>query len=496
MSPRHSYDAVVVGSGPNGLAAAIVFAQTGRSVLVLEAQPTIGGGARSGELTLPGFTHDVCSAVYPMAAGTGFFPSLPLEQHGLCWIEPPAAMAHPFDDGPPAMLYRSIELSSATLGSDARAYGKLMRPFVERWNALAEDAIAPLHVPRHPFLMAQFGLEALRSANSLARGRFRGERARGFFAGLATHSIMPLTRTATASIGLVLGAVGHRVGWPIPQGGAQRITDALASYLRSLGGEIVCEQPVASLRDIPDAETIMLDVSPRGALAIAGDRFSSGYRRALERFTVGAGVCKVDWALSGPVPWRDPECATAGTLHLGGTLDELIESEEAPWRGEHAQRPFVLAAQPSLFDATRAPAGKHVLWGYCHVPNGSDLDVSDRIEAQIERFAPGFRDCILARCVTRASELELRNANLSGGDIIGGANTLRQLFFRPVVSRDPYETSIDGVYLCSASTPPGGGVHGLCGMYAARAAISKLRRRHHSGAWNSSSPVVSGMENA
>jgi phytoene dehydrogenase-like protein len=474
MSPRHSYDAVVVGAGPNGLAAAIVFAQTGRSVLVLEGQPTIGGGARSAELTLPGFTHDVCSAVHPMAVGTRFFPSLPLEQHGLRWIDPPAAMAHPFDDGPPGMLRRSIEATGATLGRDGEAYGNLVRPFVERWDSLAADAIAPLHLPRHPFLLARFGLAALRSASSLARSRFRGERARGFFAGLATHSIMPLTQLATASIGLVLGVVGHRAGWPIPEGGSQRIADALASYLRSLGGEIVADSPVASLSDIPDATTTLLDVSPRGALAIAGDRFSSSYRSALERFTIGSGVCKVDWALSAPVPWRDAECALAGTIHLGGTLAELIAAEAAPWRGEHPDQPFVLLAQPSLFDATRAPAGKHTLWGYCHVPNGSTVDMSDRIERQIERFAPGFRDCILHRRVTRASELQRQNANLDGGDIAGGANTLRQLVFRPAVQRVPYATSVKGLYLCSASTPPGGGVHGLCGMYAARAALSDL----------------------
>jgi phytoene dehydrogenase-like protein len=477
MSPRHSYDAVVVGSGPNGLAAAIAFAQTGRSVLVLEGQPTIGGGVRAAELTLPGFIHDVCSAVYPMAVATQFFPSLPLEQHGLRWIDPPVAMAHPFDDGPPAILSQSIEATGASLGADAAAYAKLVRTYVEKWDSLASDAIAPLHLPRHPLLMGRFGLDALRSADSLARGRFRGEHARGFFAGLATHSIMPLTHLATASIGLVLGTVAHRAGWPIPEGGAQRVADALASYLRSLGGEIVTDAPVASLSDIPDAATVLLDVSPRGALAIAGDRFSSSYRRALERFRPASGVCKVDWALSAPVPWRDPQCARAGTLHLGGTLGEIIASEDAPWRGDHAQRPFVLAAQPSMFDATRAPAGRHTLWGYCHVPYGSTVDMSDRIENQIERFAPGFRDCILHRSVKRASELEQDNANLVGGDIIGGANTLRQLFFRPVARRVPYATSMKGVYLCSASTPPGAGVHGLCGMYAARAALSALERR-------------------
>jgi phytoene dehydrogenase-like protein len=476
MSPRHSYDAVVVGSGPNGLAAAVVFAQTGRSVLVLEAQSTLGGGARSAELTLPGFTHDICSAVYPMAVGTEFLPSLPLDQHGLRWIEPPAAMAHPFDDGPPAILSKSIEQTGATLESDADAYAELVRPFVKRWDVLSRDAIGPLHLPQHPLLMAHFGLDALRTARSLARGKFRGERARGFFAGLATHSVMPLTDLATASIGLVLAAVAHRAGWPIPAGGAQSVANALASYLRSLGGEIVTGSPVASMSDIPDAQTIFLDLSPRGALALAGDRFSSSYRRALERYEHGSGVCKVDWALSAPVPWRDAECATAGTLHLGGTLAEITASEAAPHEGEHAEKPFVLAAQASLFDSSRAPAGNHTFWGYCHVPFGSSVDMSDRIERQIERFAPGFRDCILERRVMRASELELHNANLHGGDIVGGANTLRQLFFRPVVRREPYATSIKGVYLCSASTPPGGGVHGLCGMYAARAALSDLRR--------------------
>ena len=477
MSPRHTYDAVVVGSGPNGLAAAIVFAQTGRSVLVLEAQPTIGGGARSAELTLPGFTHDICSAVYPMAVSTGFLPSLPLEQHGLRWIEPPAAMAHPFDDGPPAILGKSIEQTGDTLGPDARAYAELVEPFERRWDELSSDAVAPLHLPRHPVLLAHFGLDALRSARSLARGKFRGARARGFFAGLATHSVMPLTDLATASIGLVLSVAAHRAGWPIAAGGAQRVTDALVSYLRSLGGEVVADSPVAALSDLPSAKTVFLDVSPRGALAIAGDRFSASYRHALERYEHGSGVCKVDWALSAPVPWRDAECATAGTLHLGGTLEELIVSEAAPHRGEHAEKPFVLAAQPSLFDPSRAPAGKHTLWGYCHVPFGSSVDMSERIERQIERFAPGFRDCILERRVMRASQLEQYNANLHGGDIVGGANTLRQLFFRPVVRPVPYATSIDGVYLCSASTPPGGGVHGLCGMYAARAALSKLAKK-------------------
>lgn len=475
MSHRHSYDAVIVGSGPNGLSAAIVLAQAGLSVLVLEQQPTIGGGARSAELTLPGFMHDVCSAVHPMGVAMPFFKSLPLQKHGLRWIDLPAAMAHPFDDGPSAVLRSSIEETSATLGVDARAYDALVRPITEHWEEIRDDALAPVHPPRHPITTGRFGLSALRSAESLAKSRFDGELARGFFAGLCTHTIMPLTRTATSSIGLVLAAVAHRTGWPIPVGGSQSISNALASYLRALGGEIVTDSPVSSLRDIPDAKTIMLDVTPRQALAIAGDRFSASYRSALAKYRYGPGVCKVDWALGEPVPWRDPACAAAGTLHLGGTLGELVASEAAPWNGEHAEKPFVLVAQPSVFDPTRTPPGKHTLWGYCHVPNGSDVDVSDRIERQIERFAPGFRDCIMARRVTRASELSLGNANLVGGDIGAGANTLRQLLFRPALRANPYATSVEGLYLCSASTPPGGGVHGMCGVFAATSALAALR---------------------
>jgi phytoene dehydrogenase-like protein len=411
-----------------------------------------------------------------MAVATPFFRSLPLDQHGLRWIDLPVAMAHPFDDGPSALLRKSIEATGATLGRDARAYDALVRPISEHWDEICADALAPVHLPKHPITLARFGLSALRSAKSLATSRFDDQAARGLFAGLAAHTIMPLTRVATASIGLVLAAVAHRTGWPIPGGGAQSIANALASYLRSLGGEIVTSSPVASLRDVPDAGTILLDVTPRQALAIAGDRFSSSYRSSLERYRYGPGACKVDWALSEPVPWRDRACADAGTVHLGGTLDEIVASERAPWNGEHAEKPFVLVAQPSLFDKMRAPPGKHTLWGYCHVPNGSDVDMTERIERQIERFAPGFRDCILHRRVTKASELHLGNANLVGGDIGGGANTLRQLFFRPVIRRNPYATSVKGLYLCSSSTPPGGGVHGMCGMYAARSALAASRR--------------------
>ena len=473
MSEDHAYDAIVVGSGPNGLAAAITVAQAGRSVLVLEASDTIGGGARSAELTLPGFVHDVCSAVHPLAVGSPFFSTLPLSEHGLKWIHPPAPVAHPFDDGTAVILERSVGTTTETLGRDGGAYMGLMAPLVADWDKLASEVLGPLRPPRHPLVLARFGLRALRSARGLAESVFEGERARSLFAGLAAHSMLPLERRPTAAFGLLLGASGHSVGWPVPRGGSQSISNALASYLRSLGGEIVTNQNVRSVDDLPVARAVLLEVTPRQLLRIAGSRLPAGYRRKLGGYRYGPGAFKMDWALDGPIPWKAAECARAGTVHLGGTIGEIAASETAVWRGEHPERPYVLLAQQSLFDTTRAPDGKQTVWAYCHVPNGSTFDMADRIEAQIERFAPGFRDCILARNVMSPARLEEYNPNYVGGDINGGVQDLGQLFTRPVFRPVPYSTPARGIYICSSSTPPGGGVHGMCGYFAARAALRR-----------------------
>lgn len=468
--PLTSYDAIVVGSGPNGLAAAIEMARAGRSVLVREAAPEIGGGLRSAELTLPGFVHDVCAGVHPLGAASPFFRSLPLAEHGLEWVVPPACLAHPFDDGSVAMLERSIEATGRTLGEDARRYASLVEPFVAAWDELIPDVLAPLHLPSHPILFARFGLHAIRSASGFAASTFRGERARAMLAGISAHAAVALTRAGSAAFGLTLALAGHVVGWPVVRGGTKRLAGSLASYLRSLGGEIECDAPVHSLAELPPSRAVMLDLTPRQVLRIAGDRLPDRYRRALARFRYGPGVFKVDWALAEPIPWRSPECARAGTVHLGGALGEISAAEEAPWRGEHAARPFVLLSQPSLFDDTRAPAGRHTAWGYCHVPHGSNVGMLGRIEAEVERFAPGFRDIVLARKVMTPADLERHDANLVGGDIAGGAMTLDQIFFRPMLRRVPYATPVEGLYICSASTPPGGAAHGMCGHHAARAA--------------------------
>ena len=470
-SPPSSLDAIVVGAGPNGLAAALAFARAGRTVRVYEAEPTLGGGTRSAELTAPGFVHDVCSTVHALVAASPFLKLQPLAAHGLEFVQPDIPFAHPLDGGDAVAVHRSIEDTARGLGGDGRSYRALFAPLVERAETLMTALLGPLR-PRDPLLMARFGLSAIRSADSLARRRFEGARARALFAGAAAHSVIPLDYAASAGFALVLMVAAHAAGWPFARGGSQRVADAMASLLRSLGGEIETGHRVESLAELPAARAVLCDVTPRQFLRLAGPALPAGaWRRKLEAFRYGPGVFKIDWALHQPVPWRAEACRRAGTIHLGGTFAEIADSERAAWEGRVHSRPYVLLTQPSLFDPTRAPAGRHTLWAYCHVPNGGAADMTDAIERQIERFAPGFRDCVSHRHVFTPAAMEQRNANLVGGDISGGAADLRQLFARPVSFLNPYRTPIRGVYLCSSSTPPGGGVHGMCGYHAARAAL-------------------------
>ena len=463
--------AVVVGSGPNGLAAGIALAEAGRSVTVLEGADRLGGGCRSEELTLPGFVHDTCSTVHSLALASPFLSTLPLAEHGLELVHPSAPLAHPLDDGSAVMLERSVDETARGLGADAAAYRRLFGPLVLSADELFGQILGPLRPPRHPLVMARFGLGALRSASGLARSRFTGERARALFAGCAAHSMLSLTTPASAAFGMVLAVTAHQVGWPVARGGSQRLVDALASQLRSLGGEIQTARWVESLDEVEAHTPVLLDVTPRQLLRLAGARLPAGYGRRLGRYRYGPGVFKLDWALEAPIPWSAAEVLRAGTVHLAGTLDETVASEEAAVRGRHADRPFVLLVQPTLFDPTRAPDGRHTAWAYCHVPQGSTRDMAEAIESQVERFAPGFRDLILGRSVMDSAEVERRNPNYVGGDINGGVQDLRQLFTSPVPRLDPYSTPLRGLYLCSSSTPPGGGVHGMCGYHAARSAL-------------------------
>jgi phytoene dehydrogenase-like protein len=470
-----SPDAIVVGSGPNGLAAAITLAQAGLRTHVREAQPTVGGGLRSAELTLPGFVHDVCAAVHPLALSSPFFRSLPLAQFGLEWIQPDAPLAHPLDGGTAAVLEQSLDAMVRGLGDGGPSWRRMHSAFARAWDDFSIDVLtSPLHVPVKPLLMARFGALALLPATLAARA-LRGTAARALFAGSAAHSWLPLEAPGTAAFGLLLGVAGHAVGWPIARGGSQRFADALVAYFRSLGGEVQTDAPLTSLDEVSTARVVMLDLGPHQVARIAGPRLPDRYRRALERYRYGSAAFKIDWALDGPVPWAAPACARAATVHLGGTLEEIAASEAAHERGEVHERPFILFVQPTLFDPTRAPAGRHTAWAYCHVPNSWPRDETDRIERQVERFAPGFRDRILARSTISPAQFEQRNANLIGGDINGGRMDLLQVFRRPVLRPSPYRTPLRGVYLCSASTPPGGGVHGMGGYHAAQAALADLR---------------------
>jgi phytoene dehydrogenase-like protein len=470
MSP----DAVIVGAGPNGLSAAIELARAGASVLVLEAESTVGGGSRSAELTEPGFVHDVCSAIHPMGVVSPFFRSLPLERHGVEWAYPDLALAHPFDDGSAAVLQHSLDETARGLGDDGPGYVRLMRPFVDQSDDLLAEILRPLRIPRRPFLLARFGLTAVRSAKAVAGRRFEGRDARALFAGCAAHAFVPLDFAGSAAFGVALMLAAHAADWPCARGGSQRIVDGLAAYLAELGGEVRTGHPVRSLADLPPSRAVLFDLAPRHVVRIAGDALPSRYRRRLERFRHGPGAFKIDWALDGPIPWTADACRRAGTVHLGGPFEEVAMAEEAAWRGRHPDRPFVLVAQQSVFDPSRAPDGKHTGWAYCHVPHGSDVDMTGAVERQVERFAPGFRDRILARHTRTARELEAYNATMVGGDIGGGANTLWQFLARPAPRLDPYATPNRRLYLCSSSTPPGGGVHGMCGQLAARSALRRV----------------------
>ncbi|GAB4237219.1 MAG: NAD(P)/FAD-dependent oxidoreductase [Chlamydiales bacterium] len=473
------YDAIVIGSGPNGLSAAIMFALNGLSVLVLEEKEKIGGGARTEELTLPGFHHDVCSTIHPLGIGSPFFKKLPLSDYGLEWIHPIVPLAHPYDDGSCFVMEQSLDKTLESLGIDGKAYRDLFAPFVNNWPLLEETILGPITFPKHPIIASKFALKGIQSAYSLVNKYFRDEKTRGYFAGLAAHSILPLNQRMTAAIGLVLGILGHVYGWPMPKGGSQRITKALSDYLINLGGEITTGFRVDSLKDIPDAKTILFDLTPKQVVKIAGDHLSEHYVGKLNRFRYGPGVFKIDWALDAPIPWKARECLKAGTVHVGGTFNEIAESEAAVWKGKQIKKPFILVAQNSLFDETRAPKGKHTAWAYCHVPNGSQEDMTREIELQISRFAPHFQRHILARSTKNTLEMHHYNSNYIGGDITGGVQDFWQTIFRPTSIFEPYATSNPKIYICSSSTPPGAGVHGMCGYHAAKLALKKVFGINH-----------------
>ncbi|HEY4108839.1 NAD(P)/FAD-dependent oxidoreductase [Puia sp.] len=470
---KQEFDAVVVGSGPNGLAAAITLQQKGLSTLLIEGSSEIGGGLRSAQLTLPGFTHDICSAIHPLGIASPFFSSLPLEAHGLEWILPPVAAAHPLDTGTTPFLTRSPETTADTLGADRDAYLRLISPLIASWPKLTPELLGPLHLPTHPLLMARFGWLGIPSVTHLAK-QFRTEEARALLAGMAAHAMQPHTNWTTAAVALIFLLSAHGAGWPLARYASSKLAASLASYYTSLGGEIRTDTWISHLSQLPSAKALLLDLTPRQLLQLGGHRWSPLYQRQLEKYRYGMGVFKIDWALDSPIPWTNAPCREAGTVHLGNSFGEIAAAEALTAKGGHPDRPFVLLTQPSLFDPSRAPQGKHTAWAYCHVPGGSRVDRTAAIEAQVERYAPGFRDRILARHTMDTAQLEEHNPNYVGGDINGGIMDIRQLFTRPALRRSPYRTSEKNIYLCSSSTPPGGGVHGMCGYHAARRVLKDL----------------------
>jgi len=471
-----SYDAVVIGSGPNGFSAAIELARGGAQVCILEASDTAGGGVRSAELTLPGYVHDVCSAVHPLGILSPYFSTLPLEEHGLEWVLPPASVAHPLDDEPAVMLYKDLDETGEYLSQDAQNWSSVFAPLLPKSKELFADILGPLGIPKHPILMARFGLPGLRSAVGFAQGKFTGQRARALFAGCAAHSILALEKPLSAAVGTLFALSGHMEDWPVAKGGSGEISKALASYFKSLGGTVICSTKINHVRDLPSARVYLFDTDPVQMADIADSVLPERYLKRVRKYRYGPGVFKLDWALDGPIPWADPKCLDASTVHVGGTLDEIAASERAPWDDEHSDKPFLILCQQSQFDSTRAPEGKHTGYAYCHVPHGSTVDQTKAIENQIERFAPGFKDLILERHKTTTADLERYNPNYVGGVIAGGVADATQIFTRPVARINPYTTPNPRIFICSASTPPGGGVHGMCGYHAARVALRTLSR--------------------